>query len=152
MDQYNICLEYSPFCGVLYRALEKSGGRVSEILQIKWCNVTPQGVVFVEGLKGSRSYLIDLPEIFILSSYNHSTSEFVFSGINRSTVHRWFKKLGLFDKLEGHKTLTVCHLPRHRKAQALAHLSLTDRQKADILGHQGTKSQLYYFRNHGTNK
>jgi integrase len=136
----------------MYLALHRSGGRVSEILNIRWCHVSPDGIVFVQGLKGSRSYLIDLKELDLLAGYTRGVSEFVFHGINRSTVYRWFRHLGIFDKLEGHKNLTVCHLPRHQKAQALSNMVLTDRQKADILGHQGTKSQKYYFRNYGHNK
>lgn len=136
---------YSPIQYIAYIALLRSGGRVSEILSIRWAEVIENRYCFVHGLKKSRNYTIDLPECDYLKHYTSVDSLYIFGTLNRATLHRTCIKFGLYIKINSHKSKTVLHLPRHQKADRYSNLNLTDREKADILNHNSTSSQKYYF-------
>lgn len=141
--------EYSPVLYVIALIQYRSGCRVSEVLEAEWSNFSPRGELFLRGKKKSSSFTVFIPELELVKKLTSVNSYLCFPHVNRSTVHRAYKKFSLFDKLSGHTTHTTTHIFRHNKAQSFNNLNLSDREKADILGHRGIKSQSYYFRKHG---
>jgi site-specific recombinase XerD len=64
--------------------------------------------------------------------------------LNRATVYRAFKKVGIFDLLNNNNKLTVTHLPRHAMAAQMFNKNSDISTIQDILHHNSIKSQIHY--------
>jgi integrase/recombinase XerD len=105
---------------LLFKMLYLSGARISEILDLKWCDIYRNSIT-VTGKTGERTIKLDQKFIDSLSVLS-GRSEYVFSSnkrtaLNRSNVH---KKLKEFGQKYGFKTENIngkctfsCHHFRH---------------------------------------
>lgn len=136
----------------IIRLLAISGARCSEILNLTWNDVTPRGCLFVKGLKHSRGFTIDYPCIHEMLRYRAADNDKIFGTITRITIHRTCIKFGLYISGDHQRNKKTTHSFRHNKAKDFDNLVLSDREKADILNHNSTKSQAYYFKKVAKNK
>lgn len=87
----------------------------------------------------------------VVLHYSNLTKEICnhlnFSRFNRNRwyYYRVFKRLGIYEKIIGHKVMSVTHLPRHKKAQEVMTVTNSLKEVANQLGHNGLRSVKYYL-------
>jgi len=135
---------YSYNCYLVALLLQRSGGRISEILNCTWADYFADGTLFVKGLKRSRNYSIYAPEFLTIYPNVADKSQLIFGSLNRSSVHRAFIRFGICYLKQGNKKYSTTHSFRHLKAKAMREAKFTPKQLQDHLHHNSIKSQNFY--------
>lgn len=135
-----------PTISAVHLLLERSGGRISEILGIKWSDMIAPGVFVIKGSKKSRSYTIHFPEYDQKEWQLCRSSEKIFGPLNRTTVWRVFKSAGIFYTPPGNKNRAVTHSLRHKFAKSVQQVYNDPKVIQDSMRHNSIKSQSHYLK------
>jgi len=135
-----------PLCSGIYLLLARSGGRISEILGLRWADEVSPGIFLIRGSKKSRSYTIhfpasEWPQFQLCKGHTH-----LFGSMDRTTVWRTFKKAGIFCTPPGNKKRAVTHSLRHEFAKAVQRIDNDPKIIQDSMRHNSIKSQEYYLK------
>lgn len=148
LDKYNSLLAkklLSSFESLAIDLLLSGGIRISELLQIRYSDITAIGQVKINALKGSSDRLIStMYHSKELIKYRHLNG-YLFEGFSRWYFHRLFIKLGFYQMNNNSKKRVTTHIFRH-------HL-VTDIQKQfneieltqSTIGHKRQSSTEWYI-------
>lgn len=148
----NVCLNlinksfyFQGLAGAVATILFQYGLRISEILNVRWCDVSATGLIYIKGLKGSDSMYIQAhSHLYEWQSFRNSGRK-VKDYYSRFYFYRHFKHIGISFQFGGNKRQSVTHAPRHFRILAMQDLNPdTDAIKSTI-GHKHSKSTTHYF-------
>ena len=123
-----------------------SGCRISEVLNIRDCDISGNYRIVIHGSKGSNNRVIYVPEL-PGGKLNIGNSGFkLFSVYSRFYVYRVLKKHGMYISKEGNKNLAVTHSFRNVYASEVHQIVGSSKEKSEALGHKSQKSREYYER------
>ena len=126
------CLQFSSSC------------RISEILQIKYSEISKSGHVKISGLKNSYDKIIFHSETVTYLLRCRSNSVDPFSEFNRFFVYRCYKKAGISFRFPGNCVNSVTHSFRHVNSALLKAESVATETIQKHIGHKSSKSTKYY--------
>lgn len=120
------------------------GLRISEVLRIRSYDVKGTGHVVIKGLKGSKDRLI-LP-VMNLRFWMSSGSGLlpIKDTFSRFYFYRLFKRIGLYEKFEGHTNNSVTHSFRQKLLRGLKKDGVDSSLLSDFIGHVSKKTIKYY--------
>ena len=120
------------------------GLRISEVLRIKTYDIKSSGHIVIKGLKGSNDRLI-LPAMN-LSFWMSSGSGMlpIQDTFSRFYFYRLFKRIGLYEKFEGHVNNSVTHSFRQKLLRGLKKDGVNSSLLSDFIGHVSKKTIKYY--------
>jgi integrase len=124
--------------------LYNHGLRISEVLNIDYRQITPNGNVHVKGLKLSQDRIVDcfMFQLELIKLRNvRIDKSFWFS---RFYYYRLFKRLGLNSIFGTNTKSSVTHLFRHEKVLELKHSGVSSGTIQRYIGHKSNKSTLRY--------
>jgi len=118
--------------------------RVSELLNLRTCDILPGNRVLVQGLKGSASYIIVLPGIEKFHNYCIAKGQvrYIFP-ISYMVLYRWAKRIGMGLDVGNRKNQAVTHISRYLMSRALTG-RYSDKTASDVLRHRSLKSLSFY--------
>jgi integrase len=124
--------------------LQNGGFRVSEVLAIKWSDITSDGRVLVRGLKGSsdRFFFDSFTKSFLLLARASKVDPF--AGMNRFQVYRYCKLHGYMVQKEGRVNVSVTHSFRENYVREMKELTEEKEVLKVALGHKSINSQNFY--------
>lgn len=122
-----------------------SGARISQVLHIKSCDITPAGVIKITGSKGSnsivytpvlyRQYWLDVRRLGVVISQFR----------DRYYYYRLYRKYGIYSLVVGNSNTSVTHSLRHALLSETEQLDITSVERANKVGHKSLKSQDSYL-------
>lgn len=125
--------------------LQSSGCRISELLNVRYCDFISETSVIVHGLKGSASRIVSHP---LLSRYYVNNSPFPNDPIFRfsyATVYRECLRRGYFTKHKNNKNRSVTHSFRYKYISSLNDVARNTKEVADCIGHRSKKTSEQYL-------
>jgi integrase len=120
------------------------GLRISEILNIKYTDITHDGLIKLKALKGSESRIIVVTEIkdYLLKCKSNGNDPF--TQFNRFHIYRQFKKYNLIFNSNKSSHLSVTHSLRHIAIAKLRLEGMSENEIAQFTGHKNVKNLRYY--------
>lgn len=118
--------------------------RISEVLSIKYENITISGDVKIEGAKGSKQRIVSGGEASLWLIQAKKDKRNPFSTFNRFFVYRAYKKLGINFQSSNSVKSSVTHSIRHAKAKLARENNFSNEDISQILNHSNPKNQSYY--------
>jgi len=132
----------------IYRAalyvIAMYGMRSAEYLRAQVSDIISQDVLFIQGVKGSRSYTIQLPGLS--AQFETEISKCpgrLVSGTTYLALYRASVKIGLGTLLANHRHATRTHIYRHKLANLVRDRGET--AAGDLLRHRSRTSIKYYL-------
>ena len=119
--------------------------RISELLQLKFCDVLAYDTVLCRGKKHSQSFTLWLPDITrqIDKFPDKSPDNKIFS-VKYIEIYRICRKAGLRLSIPGRKNDRVTHASRYVVANRVMAISNSD-QAGECLHHKSRRSILHYI-------
>lgn len=120
------------------------GLRISEVLNIRYSDITKGHRLIIHGLKGSDSKIIDVSKFKDVFVYLGKNTSFVFSHIDRFFVYRVFKKFGLTFQSKSSSRQSVTHSLRHQFVNELRSEGVDSLIIQKSIGHKNAKNTEIY--------
>jgi integrase len=121
------------------------GLRVSEVLNIKWQNISNTGQIKYKSSKGSYDGFI-YPVLYRSFWINCKLNRFVFpSSYNRFFLYREFKKIGISSENRFGTKNAVTHLFRKLKATDIFNIENDIDDVKEVLRHKNINSTKFYI-------
>lgn len=122
------------------------GLRISEVLDIKHSDISPQGFIKIGSKKMSSGRIIHAGESLEYMHQCRASLVHPFAGFDRFFVYREYKRVGLMKFVPGNKKASVTHLFRHNASSQALKVGADIETRAHQLGHKSTKSTQHYGR------
>lgn len=122
-----------------------NGARIGEILNIRWCQVMPNGMAWISGEKGSRSRTVWMG--FAPPSAEPLKQEWLNKPVfpwSYAMVYNACKAFGLGVLERNHRNTSVTHCGRYALAKMVESQAGIG-AAADVLGHRRTSSTEHYI-------
>jgi integrase len=123
------------------------GCRISEVLRLKGADISPQGVVFINSLKGSKPRIIHLIYSKIHALKFSRQLCMPFADFNRKYWWKEFIRLNLLIQFANTKKRAVTHSGRHCYITELSNLTNDITTIKNHIGHVSEKSTVGYIHN-----
>lgn len=136
---------YSLRAYVIAVLLNRSNGRISEIISIKRSDEIDLDLYLIIGKKGSNNYTLFAPELKLLNKTTDINTNSFFDGYNVSTVYRAFVKFGIKMHKENRKNNSVTHTFRNLRARLVSQKFNSEDITKDVLHHKSKSSQKHYL-------
>ena len=127
--------------------LVANGLRVSDLLAVKYTDITSRGAIIVYQGKGSNKLIVQAGTCIDYILRCRDSKIHPFTGYSRFFFYRLFKKYDIYQKSSGQKNYSVTHAPRKLLAQDMQKEGFTDEEIKTALGHKSMRSTLYYTDN-----
>jgi len=122
-----------------------TGARISQVLSVTHSDITDNLNVRLCGSKGSYS-LVYTPVMYrAFWEYLKNSKQSLSSLRDRFFMYRLYRKYGIYTLVVGNINTSVTHSLRHALLSDTEKLQLTERERANKVGHKSTKSQEYYL-------
>jgi site-specific recombinase XerD len=148
LNKYNNLLSsksLSLFDSLAIDLLLSGGIRISELLQIRYNDITALGQVRIHALKGSSDRLISsMYHAEMLIKYRHLNG-FLFEGYSRWYFHRLFVKLGFYQLNNGSNKRVTTHIFRHHLVTDLQNQFNQIELTQSTIGHKRQSSTEWYI-------
>ena len=128
----------------LFILMESSGCRVSEILQIRYNDISDTGQILVHGLKKSQNRVIKDSEATQFCLKQRSKGLDPFFGMNRFTAYRLLKNIGIGKTKKGRVHQSITHIFRDNYIANLRTLAIDKKDLSNSIGHKSQNSTEYY--------
>jgi len=125
-----------------------SGARYSELLNIKYNDISKTNHIFIYQSKTDCLRIIYFPEVRRFINGHTINSRDYFFRLNESTLRNYFKEFGYFiPALAGHRNKSVLHSFRAFYADYFStNINYQDKIVIGLLGHKSKKSIISYLR------
>lgn len=148
LNKYNNLLSsksLSPFESLAIDLLLSGGIRISELLQIRYSDITAIGQVRINALKGSSDRLIStMYHAKELIRYRNLNG-LLFEGYSRWYFHRLFVKLGFYQLNNGSNKRVTTHIFRHHLVTDLQNQFNQIELTQATIGHKRQSSTNWYI-------
>lgn len=120
------------------------GLRISEVLNIRYNDITPQGTILIHGSKGSENRFISGMQFskYIVSHALSFTTHLRYR--NRWYYYRLFKRIGIYKKMTGNTNFSVTHAFRYEFIKQLQGMTKDINETGKIIGHKNTNNTKRY--------
>jgi integrase len=123
----------------------ENGLRVSEVLHISEYDILHNGRIRVKGSKGSSDRFV-VPVRYRNVWFKRELRMPVFlRNIDRWFVYRVCRRYGFYYEQLGKGNSKVTHYFRYLYMLSMKLDNLTEKERAELVGHKNLKSQLYYY-------
>lgn len=148
LNKYNNLLSskmLSTFDSLAIDLLLSGGIRISELLQIRYEDITALGQVRINALKGSCNRLIStMYHAEMLIKHRHLNG-YLFEGFSRWYFHRLFVKLGFYQSNKGSNKRVTTHIFRHHLVADLQNQFNEIELTQATIGHKRQSSTNWYI-------
>jgi len=148
LNKYNNLLSskmLSQFDSLAIDLLLSGGIRISELLQIRYSDITAVGQVRIHALKGSSDRLISsMYHAGMLIRYRHLNG-YLFEGFSRWYFHRLFIKLGFYQSNNGSNKRVTTHIFRHHLVSDIQNQFNEIELTQATIGHKRQSSTNWYL-------
>src|SRR6516225_2984973 len=120
------------------------GCRVSEVLNIRGCDIDKTGRIQIFGLKGSANRIIVDSEVKDFWLTVRNPSQYKVFEFNRQYMWRLFKECGIRVEMEGQERARVTHAFRHVVAKEVSTIADNLTDVRDFMGRKWESSTKNY--------
>jgi site-specific recombinase XerD len=120
------------------------GLRISEVLSIKYTNISFDGSIVVQGLKGSGTRYVHPLKYVDFWLYFRQSKQVIPSYCNRFYFYRIYKKKGIFLTMRGNKKSSVTHFVRYLYIAKMLNEKIDLQSIQKVVGHKSINSTISY--------
>lgn len=134
----------SPLFKYAVQIMFQSGCRVSEIIRLRKCDISPSFLVHIRASKGSNNLIVPVQPWAGLGLNYDALPDDLFANFSRHYIYRQLKQLGIYELFEAHKNNSVTHLFRHLLAKESMNYFKDRAATSKNLGHKNPDNLKYY--------